>query len=325
MIQTGVMRIRSLGGVICCGNISLDMPVWPVERIAWGTTLWVEEIEQNIGGNGGNTSIALARLGTPVRLYGTVGSDARGDQLLAQLRREGVDATRVARSQLETTSVVCLVHPSGDRMFLHRPGASRDLDPGRLRFDDGPAFTHFHFANPFALPVARYHAQELFARARAAGLTTSLDTGWDSMGRWGLDVDSCLPDVDLLFVNESEAEKLTGLDDPDAAARALQDRGAAEVVIKLGGRGCVVYAEAGRMAIPAFAVEVKDTTGAGDCFAGGFLAALHHLLDLRGAAAVANAVGAMSVERLGTVAGVKSWHETQSWMAGARAVAGPGA
>ncbi len=314
MVKSGAMRIRSLGGVICCGNISLDMPVWPVDRIEWGTTLWVDQIEQNIGGNGGNTSIAMARLGTPVRLYGAVGSDAKGEQLLAQLRTEGVDTSRVNRSPQETTTVVCLVHPSGDRMFLHRPGASSDVDPDRLQFDDGPSFTHFHFANPFALPVARYHARELFARARAVGLTTSLDTGWDSMGRWSLDIDSCLPDVDLLFVNESEARMLTGHDDPERAASVLQERGAAEVVVKLGGRGCVVYAGAHRFAAPAFEVAVKDTTGAGDCFAGGFLAALHHGLDLREAAMVANAAGAMSVERLGTVSGVRSWGDTLSWM-----------
>jgi sugar/nucleoside kinase (ribokinase family) len=149
-------------------------------------------------------------------------------------------------------------------------------------------------------------------------LTTSLDTGWDSMGRWGLDVDSCLPLVDLLFVNESEAEKLSGHREPDLAARALQQRGVVEVAIKLGGRGCVVYTETKRIAVPAFDIAAKDTTGAGDCFAGGFLAALHRGLDLRAAARLANAVGAMSVEHLGTVAGVRSWDETLSWIAKAR-------
>jgi sugar/nucleoside kinase (ribokinase family) len=306
--------MKIAGGIVCCGNISLDMPVWPVDQVSWGTTLWVEEIEQNIGGNGGNTSIAMARLGAPVQLYGAVGNDARGNQLLAQLERDGVDVSCVSRSAKDTTSVVCLVHPSGDRMFLHRPGASGDVDAARVRFDDGPGFTHFHFANPFALPVARYHGHDLFTRARAGGLTTSLDTGWDSMGRWSLDIDACLPLVDLLFVNESEARMLTGLDDPDAAAHVLRERGAAEVLVKLGGKGCVLYSATGRIAVPAFAVTVKDTTGAGDCFAGGFLAALHHGLDHREAARVANAVGAMSVEHLGTVGGVRSWEETQAWM-----------
>ena len=91
----------------------------------------------------------------------------------------------------------------------------------------------------------------------------------------------------------------------------LLDKGAGEVVIKLGGRGSLVYAVGERIATPAFEIAVKDTTGAGDCFAAGFLAALRRGLDYPAAARVANAVGAMSVESLGAVAasgtGTRRW------------------
>jgi sugar/nucleoside kinase (ribokinase family) len=198
------------------------------------------------------------------------------------------------------------------------PGSSGDVDPKALHFDDGPPYSHFHFANPFALPLARMHGADLMRRARAAGLTTSLDTGWDAQGRWNLDIDPCLPFTDLLFVNGSEATMLSGVDDPDAAAQVLLDKGAGEVVIKLGERGSVVYAGNERIAAPAFEVAVKDTTGAGDCFAAGFLAALHRGLDYRSAARIANAVGGMSVESLGAVGGVRIWEETMNWIAAAR-------
>ena len=59
--------IERIDGVVCCGNICYDMPVWPVERVAWGATTWVERIEHSVGGNGANTSYALARLGTNSR------------------------------------------------------------------------------------------------------------------------------------------------------------------------------------------------------------------------------------------------------------------
>jgi sugar/nucleoside kinase (ribokinase family) len=312
------MPIARPAGIVCCGNISMDMPVWPVDTFHWGTTTWVDTIQENIGGNGGNTSTALAVLGVPVRLYGTVGSDRQGEFILDFLSERGVDTSCIERSEKPTTCTVALVHPSGDRLFLHRVGSSTDVNGDAVRFDDGPEFSHFHLANLFALPVVRLQAGDMLARAKARGLSTSLDTGWDARGRWVEDVRPCLPHTDLLFVNESEAKMLTGIDDPDAAVCRLRAGGATDVVVKLGERGCVVYQGDSREAFPAYDVQVIDTTGAGDCFAGGFLAALHRGLSYADAARLANAVGALSVERLGTVLGVRSWAETEQWMATAR-------
>ena len=201
------MRIRSLGGAICCGNICLDIPVWPVEKFEWGRTTWVKQVERNMAVMVATLRLALARLGTPVRLYGVAGKDTTGDFLLEHLRSDGVDVSRVGRSDKPNNSTVCLVHPTGDRLFLHMPGSSGDVDPDLIRFDDGPPYTHFHFANPFVLPVARLRGADLMQRARAGGLTTSLDTGWDAQGRWTIDIDPCLPFTDLLFVNESRKRR----------------------------------------------------------------------------------------------------------------------
>ena len=92
-------------------------------------------------------------------------------------------------------------------------------------------------------------------------------------------------------------------------------------MIKVGGRGSLVYAGGERIATPAFEIAVKDTTGAGDCFAAGFLAALHHGLDYPEAARIANAVGAMSVESLGAVGGVGNWEQTMAWLSSAQVAA----
>jgi sugar/nucleoside kinase (ribokinase family) len=77
--------LTSLSGVICSGNICFDILVRPVDRIEWNRTIWVDSIEQQLGGNGSNTSYTLALLGVPVKLLGMVGQDAFGDQLLAVL------------------------------------------------------------------------------------------------------------------------------------------------------------------------------------------------------------------------------------------------
>jgi len=80
------MRIRRISGVLCSGNICFDILVRPVDCLEWGTSTWVEEYLETMGGNGSNTSYTLAMLGVPVRLHGMVGPDAYGDHVLAKLQ-----------------------------------------------------------------------------------------------------------------------------------------------------------------------------------------------------------------------------------------------
>jgi sugar/nucleoside kinase (ribokinase family) len=304
--------IRRLDGVLCVGNICYDIPVWPVDSIAWGKTVWVDAITFSVGGNGANTSYALATLGVPVRLTGMVGRDAHGDAILDVLRKAGVQMD-ISRTDNPTTSTIVLVQSSSDRSFVHQPGASRDLTPDLISYS-AEGFSHFHLANPFAVTNIRPVGGEILARAKAAGLTTSLDTAWDTTGRWMEDIRPCLPSTDLLFLNESEAKMLTGSDNPQTAARILREQGSTDVVIKAGPRGCMVFVGREEHEAPGFLVKAKDTTGAGDCFVGGFLAAIHHGHNYSQAARIANAVGAMNVENLGAAQGVRSWEETQTWM-----------
>jgi sugar/nucleoside kinase (ribokinase family) len=297
------------GGVLCCGNSVMDILVRPVDRIAWNTTTWVEAVEQHMGGNGANTSYAAARLGVPVRLVSALGRDAFGDQLLGRLGSAGIDVHHVERTQAATAVTVALVNSAGDRLFLHSAGGDAEAFAEPPVFDATltSAITHFHLANLFALPGLRRHAAEMLRRARAAGLSTSVDTGWDSRGRWIEDLAPCLPHTDLLFVNEDEAQRLGG-------ARRLLAGGARAVVVKLGARGCGILAPGTELRLPAFDVPATDTTGAGDCFAGAFLAALHHGLPHAEAARFANAAAALAVQHLGATAGLRSWEETQAWM-----------
>jgi ribokinase len=99
---------------------------------------------------------------------------------------------------------------------------------------------------------------------------------------------------------------LTGIAEPGSAVLRLRELGAGAVVIKLGAEGCLVAHDAGEISAPAFKVPVVDTTGAGDCFAGGFLAALGRDSSLEDAARFANAVAALSVRSLGATEGVRS-------------------
>ena len=124
----------------------------------------------------------------------------------------------------------------------------------------------------------------------------------------------CLQHADVLFVNEEESRELTGLRDPMESARELQRHGVRNVVVKLGAAGCLVCWGEDSLQAPAFTVKVVDTTGAGDCFAGGFLAALQHGFSYAEAARFANAVGALSVQKLGGTPGLLNFDDTLKWI-----------
>ncbi len=106
---------------------------------------------------------------------------------------------------------------------------------------------------------------------------------------------------------------LTGCADTDAAARRMLELGAGVAIVKLGADGCAVYTTEGSEQYPAFDVEAVDTTGAGDCFVAGFLAALSGGSTAE-AARLANGVGAISVQKLGGISGIRSRAETEAWL-----------
>lgn|SRR5579864_5614316 len=305
-----------MSGVLCCGNLVVDILVRPVDRFPWGTTTLVDSIEQHLGGNGASTSYTLGKLGIPVRLLGMVGADAFGDLAVTKLTGAGVDTAWIARSAAPTATTVVMVNNSGDRMFLHRLGASGEAfaEPVRFTPDVTRGMSHFHLASVFGLPKLRPHTADLLRRAREAGLATSVDTQWDTLDRWMADLAPCLPHTDLLFMNEDEARMLTGTTEPARAAEVMRGHGARTVVLKLSARGCAVFGDGVEIACPAFDVPVVDTTGAGDCFAGAFLAALLRDRSYAEAAKFANAVGALTIQQLGAVEGVRSFEATEEWM-----------
>jgi sugar/nucleoside kinase (ribokinase family) len=251
-----------------------------------------------------------------VILYAPFGRDEFGRYLLDRLRSAGVDTSAAEFTEARTATSVVLVNAAGERALLHRRGASGEGFGGPLEYP-GPgriAVSHLHLGTPFAVPKLRPRAAELLAGARRRGWSTSVDTQWDAAGRWMEDLGPALPFTDILFANRDEARMLTGETDPARAAARFRARGARDVVVKLGGEGCAVFAGEEEFRVPAFPTEVVDTTGAGDCFVGGFLAARQRGAGFRDAARYASAVAALSIRALGAVDGLLSHAETAAWM-----------
>lgn len=305
-----------MNGILCAGNLVVDFLARPVENIRYDATIWVDDLVQSVGGNGANTAYAIARFGVRIRLAGTVGNDDYGDFILRTLALAGVELELIGRAKLPTPATIALVRTDGARALIHRPGASAEAFSEPLQFTAAvtAGCRHFHLANIFGLPHMRENGANTLGRAREAGLTTSMDTGWDSRGQWLDVVAPCLRFLDLLFANDEEARMLSGCDTSESAAAFFLERGTGTVVIKQGARGCVVFRSTEKYFVPGFVVDTVDTTGAGDCFAGAFLAARQQGASFEAAAELANAAAAMSVRKLGSNQGVPTREETEEWM-----------
>ncbi|MBV8817974.1 MAG: carbohydrate kinase family protein [Acidobacteriaceae bacterium] len=297
------------GRVIVCGNIVFDVLARPVEDpLHWGATTLIDSVSQQLGGNAGTTSFTLGKLGIPVSVFTLVGCDAAANALLERLSSQGVDLGMVHRTKAPTSTALCLINGKGERALLYQLGASAEDFPEPVSFPEEA--THFHLAAVYRMRHLRKIAPSLLALAKERGLSTSVDTQWDTEGEWMKVLAPSLPYADYTLVNEDEARMLTGEREPGRAAERLRDRGANHVIIKLGARGCWADGEI----IRGFEVSALDTTGAGDSFVGGFIAALYRGLAIAEAARFANAVGALSVQQLGATAGLLDWESTVRWI-----------
>lgn len=303
--------------VLCAGSIVQDTIVRPVDDLPWGTTTFVESMDRFVGGNGANTASALAVLGNRVRLLGALGSDDAARSVRAELERLGIETGSIAASAQPNAATTVLVNSAGDRQFLHRLGSSGDAFREPLDFTVtlvGGA-RHFHMASFFVLPHLRRQAPEILRRARAAGLSTSVDVNWDPHNEWLQALAPAMPYIDIFFVNEDEAWMLTGRRDSREAATKFHSCGVRTVVQKLGSDGCVIFTAGDSAPIycDPFNVGCVDTTGAGDCFAAGFLTAFLNGASLQDCGEWGNAAGAQSVSRIGAVAGLLPPAEFQRW------------
>lgn len=300
------------------GNFVVDLIGRPLDRLpAPGRLQILETLETHPGGNGPNTAGALARLGAPVAALGAVGEDLYGRFLCERLEGWGTDTRLVTRNPGAATGVTLVaVDAAGERSFTHAFGANAAFGPGDIPWERLPAARHLHFGGFFVLPrMDAGGAVEVLAQARRRGWSTSLDVCWDREGRWLERVGPCLPHVDFAMPSEDEARALTGETEPAAMAAALRAGGCRAAVVKLGERGCAYSGPDGDLAVPAYRVPVRDTTGAGDCFIAGFLFGRDAGWDLGRCLRFANACGARAVGVVGAVTGMAPAAEIEAWAA----------
>jgi sugar/nucleoside kinase (ribokinase family) len=284
--------------ILCVGQLVADVVLWPVDGLPVASrTNFVEELELVAGGCAANTAAVLAKLGVEARLVALIGDDSLGDAALADLKTAGVRLDTVLREPtVATSAVVVVVSSSAERSFLYREGGNEQL--ANRHIPDGvlQAARIVHVGG--AMKLMNLDLAELMARAKSFGCITSLDTDWDPRGNWLRLLRPALQNVDYLLTNQEEASKLSGHDDPRAAAQALLGNVSQAVIVKQGEDGALLASGAGVNRFPAYRVQVRDTTCAGDAFVAGFLLGIHRGWRLDNSMRLANAAGALCTTQL---------------------------
>jgi ribokinase len=292
---------RDMPKIFVVGSINRDLVVY-VDRLPRpGETIFGDRFQQFPGGKGANQAVAAGRLGGDVHLIGNVGADAFGKEMRDFLAAENIDISDIAILDTEPTGIALItvdsasensiVVVSGANMVWH----TRDLTRLKIERTDVVVCQ-------FEIPLEIIDS--VFARAKQIGAITILNPAPAKAAP-----ESILRNTDYLVVNEMELAALSGEnadpDDPnsmDAAMSKLHERGSHAIVATLGHRGALFSGATGRYEAMGHKIDAVDTTGAGDCFIGGFAASLARSDSVPDAIDFANKVAAISVTRRGAAA-----------------------
>jgi sugar/nucleoside kinase (ribokinase family) len=282
---------------------------------ALGKEVQVEDLELRLGSSSAICAAGLARLGNSVTFASIVGNDFYGEFCVDALRREGVDVSQVQRRAELKTGLTVSITTGGERALVTYPGAIAALTSEDLPDDVFAGYDHFHVSSWFLQDGLRPGLKNRFAAARRAGLTTSLDCGYDPSETWSQHLTDTLSEVDVFLPNESEILGITGCDTVDEAIRKIEDDRLL-LVVKLGSEGCRARYRGETLRAPAYPVQVVDTTGAGDSFNAGFLHAWRRGEPISDCLRFAAVCGSLSTRGIGGTAAQPDEAEAQRCLVG---------
>ncbi|MGO4533619.1 sugar kinase [Leifsonia sp. 2MCAF36] len=229
------------------------------------------------GGAESNVAGHVAALGHPAAWFSRLGADPLGDRILHRLAARGIDVSKVVRDAAHPTGLY--VKDPGHGVHYYRSGSAASFlsaaDADAVEFD-GVGVLHVSGITAIISPSAAEFLDRLMLRAREAGVLVSFDvnhrpTLWDAETA-GAVLEPIAAHSDLVFVGRDEAERLWGTATPAEVRALLPDVG--ELVVKDGAHGATTFAGHDAVFEPALRIEVVEEVGAGDAFAGGYLAAL---------------------------------------------------
>lgn len=300
--------------VACVGILVADVIVEPVNGYPEkGLLMPVNSVTMHSGGNAMTAGINLTKLGVEANVIGRVGKDVFGTFLIDCLNKAGVKSDGVKQDEtVQTSSSIVLIDgETKDRTFLHCVGSNGAFSIDDIDFSVIEKSDIVFVTGTFLLKTFDgVQTMEFLKKCKEMGKTTVLDVCWDASNSWGAILNQSMPYIDIFMPSIDEAKELAKEETPEKMADVFFDNGVGKVVIKCGSAGCF-YKESkqdkGAM-LPAYKIENPvDTTGAGDSFCSGFLAAYARDEAFADCIKAGNATGAHCVMGKGATSGIPTY------------------
>ena len=260
----------------------------------------VDDARLTMGGSGAILACGAAKLGLRVAICALLGDDLFGRFVRDGLDAAGVDTTGLATDASVATGITVVLSGPDDRAIITMPGTIAGLraeliDPSLLE-----RARHVHVSSYYLQSALVSSLPDVFDEVHAHGATTSIDPNWDPSGLWDAGLLELLRRTDVFLPNEMEATRVGRTSDLEDAVLSLSSRSGLAVV-KNGDRGAIAGSQGHVHHVHGLRADVVDTTGAGDSFDAGFLAAWLGGEPIDRALAIANACGALSTRAMGGV------------------------
>lgn len=275
----------------------------------------VEHIQAEAGGDALNEAVVLGKLGKDVGIVCGLGDDLIGHSIESRLRGSGVDTSHIYwHSEAKTQINMLLVQQDKEKYFIEEP-----VSECMCFAPDESAFHQAQIVSMASLFSAPFDNKDVIHKtiyyAKKLGATVCADVILNPFTVLSLrDLQDSLALIDYFFPNEEEARVLTGRETIEEMADSLRDYGIKNIIIKLGDRGCYIRNDHMAEYFGTFQGNMVDSTGAGDCFMAGFIAALSEGKSIRQCCLFASAAAVLAVESIGAASGITSREQVETIM-----------
>lgn len=267
------MSDRSTYKVVVVGELNVDLIFDGLDgklpRL--GTEIIAGEMTLTLGSSSAIFASNLSVLSPGVAFIGMVGKDSYAGLVMQSLEEKGVETSLIRQSTAYNTGITVACSHGNERAMVTYPGAMDHLLERDIADHELAQGQHMHLSSVFLQKGLKPDLHRLFSRAKALGLTTSLDPQWDPDEQWDIGLHELLPYVDIFLPNMEELKHLTGTSKLEDALESISGT-ANIVVVKDGARGAHLWTPETQLYQPAFLnPSVADTIGAGDSFNAGFI------------------------------------------------------
>lgn len=258
--------------VVVVGELNVDLILNGLEKFPEvGKEIIAKNMTLTLGSSSAIFASNLSSLGAKVMFIGKLGFDSFATEVMVKLKSKNVDTTYVSKSQQSYTGATIALNYNEDRAMVTYPGAMEEFNIKDITDAMLSKASHLHVSSIFLQKGLRPDLVQLFKRAKALKMTTSLDPQWDPEEKWDINLQLLLPYVDVFFPNAIELMRLTKRKTIESAIDAVKSF-AKIIVVKNGGDGSILWDGTKLLHQKAFNnPRIIDCIGAGDSFAAGFV------------------------------------------------------